>query len=118
MRCNPMRGNRGFLRLEFLTAALLLGVLGLPTPFLGRVAAQSPYGPPTVQFASSSYTVNEADGTAILTVTLSSSVTNVVTVNYENEQRDRHRRDRLHYGIGNGHVSTGRDESDRERWDY
>jgi hypothetical protein len=36
----------------------------------------------TVQFASNSYTVNESDGTAVLTVTLSAAAANVVTVNY------------------------------------
>ena len=36
----------------------------------------------TVQFASSSYTVNENAGNAVLTVTLSAAASDVVTVNY------------------------------------
>jgi hypothetical protein len=36
----------------------------------------------TVQFASSSYTVNESDGTAVLTATLSQATSATVTVNY------------------------------------
>jgi len=36
----------------------------------------------TVQFASATYTVNESDGTAVLTVTLSAAATDTVTANY------------------------------------
>src|SRR5271166_2836929 len=45
-----------------------------------RLWAQT--GGPTVQFVSNSYTVNESDGTATLTVTLSSAASGVVTVDY------------------------------------
>jgi hypothetical protein len=47
----------------------------------GNALGQNPYGL-TVQFASSSYTVNENAGAVVLTVTLSGSTTNTVTVNY------------------------------------
>jgi hypothetical protein len=50
--------------------------------FLSGPSMKAQEAPPTVQFASASYTVNENAGTAILTVTLSWSATGVVTVNY------------------------------------
>ena len=52
MQNTPTRDDGGLSRRTCLAVALLLGLFGLPTPFLGRIAAQSPYTPPlTVQFS-------------------------------------------------------------------
>jgi hypothetical protein len=62
--------------------SLVLVLLSTAGVFAGNATLRAQTPAVTVQFASSTYTVNESDETAVLTVTLSQATSAVVTVNY------------------------------------